>query len=233
MMRKTFVLFPNSFYFITLPSVVWSRRVFTCTLVDVYFCVFLSVTGLGELGAAPLNSCLSHLFTELIHSFIHSLHGIDKGLFCESAMPGPMEAAVKSARSPLQGSAVYGQERARVKTDCHRETWGCPAGAGRTRPGRQGRGLPRGEWPGDSPLRGCGEGWTLVCSPWTAGDLGPWGGGRSDRELQRPAGLQRAAGGSRSSTPAGTFRRGRGRSELSGRGNAAQTPDGKLSFSFW
>lgn len=50
MMRKTFVLFPNSFYFITLPSVVWSRRVFTCTLVDVYFCVFLSVTGLGELG---------------------------------------------------------------------------------------------------------------------------------------------------------------------------------------
>lgn len=135
-MRKTFVLFPNSFYFITLPSVVWSRRVFTCTLVDVYFCVFLSVTGLGELGAAPLNSCLSHSFTELIHSFIHSLHGIDKGLFCESAMPGPTEAAVKSARSPLQGSAVYGQERARVKNRLSSGDLGVPGGcrANSTRP---------------------------------------------------------------------------------------------------
>lgn len=84
------------------------------TLIDVYFCVFLSVTGLGELGAVPLNSCLSHLFTELIHSFIHST-SLRKCLFCERVIPGPTEMPLPQRGARPQGSAVYGQERVHVK----------------------------------------------------------------------------------------------------------------------
>lgn len=70
-------------------------------------------------------------------------------------------------------------------------------------------------WKGDSGLReGAGEGWTLACPPWTAGDLGPRGGVRSDRELQRPGGLQRAAEESRSSVWARTFDIAAGRNSL-------------------